>query len=92
MEATTLSKAMEVLEAAERNKGTYASSNGALIEGRGSIAQAMSCATQRAIEAAARAGEIAGTVDERARANPWAFVGGAAFVGILLGYIIGKTK
>ena len=41
---------------------------------------------------ARKAKELAGTVDESVHQNPWAYIGGAAAVGVLIGYILGRNK
>lgn len=81
-------------------KDKYSSLREALVESKANMIQALNIATQRAAEAANRAKEIAevkakeiaGTVDESVHANPWAYIGGAVVVGILVGYILGRNK
>ena len=109
MEESTLTKALEALEAAAvKDKDTlmnllkdrYSSLKDALIDSKDSIAQTINYATQRAVDAAthareiaeAKAKEYAATVDKSVHANPWAYIGGAATVGILVGYILGRNK
>ena len=109
MEKSTLTKALETLETAAGNdknqlmellKGKYESLREVLIDGKDGMAQAINNATQRAVEAATRAKEIAevkakkiaATVDESVHTNPWACIGVAAAFGILVGYVLGKNK
>ncbi len=95
-------------EAAVKDAGTVkellkdkcTSLKNALIDSEAGMAQKLAQAKQRAIEAAAhakelaeiKAKELAGTVDESVHQNPWAYIGGAAAVGVLIGYILGRNK
>lgn len=47
---------------------------------------------EQSVEAADKARTAATTVDKSVHRNPWAYVGGAAATGFLLGVLIGRRK
>jgi len=67
-----------------------------VIETEGKMARQLAIAKAKAAEAAAHAKEVtaekAKVVDEHVHANPWPYIGGAAVAGLLLGYILGRSK
>ena len=71
-----------------------------IVETEHSLARSLSDARKHAVEAAAhakevsveKAREIAGDVDKNVHQNPWAYIGGTAVVGLLLGYILGRNR
>jgi ElaB/YqjD/DUF883 family membrane-anchored ribosome-binding protein len=71
-----------------------------IVETEHSLVKSLSDARKHAIEAAVhakdvgaeKAREIAGDVDKNVHKNPWPYVGGAAVVGLLLGYILGRNR
>jgi ElaB/YqjD/DUF883 family membrane-anchored ribosome-binding protein len=71
-----------------------------IVEAEGSLVQSLSDARKHAVEAAVhakdvsveKAREIAGDVDKNVHRNPWPYIGGAAAVGLLLGYILGRRR
>ena len=64
------------------------------------IKHSLDTAKKNAVEAAARArnlGEekvkvLATQMDQNVHSNPWPYIGGAAIVALLLGYILGKKN
>jgi ElaB/YqjD/DUF883 family membrane-anchored ribosome-binding protein len=70
-----------------------------IMENENSLAKSLSDAKKHAAEAAAhakdvsveKAREIAGDVDKSVHRNPWPYVGGAAVIGLLFGYILGRS-
>ncbi len=64
------------------------------------VAAAVSDAGKRAAEAARQAAEVgaekakvvAADVNKQVHENPWPYIGGAAVVGVLFGYILGRNK
>ena len=71
-----------------------------IVETEHGLAKALSDARKHAVEAAVhakdvsgeKAREIASDVDMSVHRNPWPYVGGAAVVGLLLGYILGRNR
>ena len=71
-----------------------------IVEAESSLGKSLSDAKKRAVEAAAhakdvgveKAREIAHDVDANVHQNPWAYIGGTAVVGLLLGYILGRNR
>ena len=71
-----------------------------IVETEHSLAQTLSDARTRAVEAAAhakdvavdKACEVARDVDKNVHQNPWAYISGTAVVGLLLGYILGRNR
>ena len=72
----------------------------AIVETERSLVKSVSSAGKHAIDAAAhakdvgleKAREVAGDVDKHVHRNPWAYIGGAAVVSLLLGYILGRSR
>ncbi|HUS57836.1 MAG TPA: hypothetical protein VM141_04215 [Planctomycetota bacterium] len=72
----------------------------ALAQTESTLEQSVAAAKKRAVEAAqrakdlgvAKAKEIASDVDESVHRNPWPYIGGAAAVSLLAGYILGRKK
>jgi len=70
------------------------------VETEGSLVKSLSDAKDHAVEAAIhakdvgveKAREFAHDVDKKVHHNPWPYVGGAAAVGLLLGYILGRDR
>jgi ElaB/YqjD/DUF883 family membrane-anchored ribosome-binding protein len=64
------------------------------------LVHSLSDAKKHAIEAAAhakevgveKAKELAGDVDASVHRNPWAYIGGTAVIGLLLGYVLGRDR
>lgn len=54
------------------------------------LAKARSTAGERAAAVRARAGEASETTDEYVRENPWAVIGIAAAIGIVIGFVAGR--
>ena len=71
-----------------------------IVEAESSLAKSLTDAKKHAIEVAAhakdvsveKAKEIAQDVDKNVHQNPWAYIGGTAVVGLLLGYILGRNR
>ncbi len=72
----------------------------AIVETEGGLVKSLSDAKKYAVETATHAKdvsidkvkEVAGDVDEHVHRNPWAYIGGTAVVGLLLGYILGRNR
>jgi ElaB/YqjD/DUF883 family membrane-anchored ribosome-binding protein len=70
------------------------------VEAESSLVKSLSDARKHAVEAAAHAKdvsvektkEIAQDVNKSVHQNPWAYIGGTAVVGLLLGYILGRNR
>jgi ElaB/YqjD/DUF883 family membrane-anchored ribosome-binding protein len=70
----------------------------ALLGDESKVKQSLQNVKERTNEAVVRARdvsnekvrEVATQLDENVHDNPWPFVGGAAFAGLLLGYILGR--
>ena len=70
-----------------------------ILENESSLLKTLSDAKRQAAEAAVhakevgveKAREIAGDVDKNMHRNPWPYVGGAAVIGLLFGYILGRN-
>ena len=64
------------------------------------LKQSFGSARKSAVEAASRAKDVgeekvkvlATQVDQDVHANPWQYIGGAALVSLLLGYILGRKN
>jgi len=39
-----------------------------------------------------KAKELADDVDESVHANPWAYIGGAAAIALLIGFVLGRSR
>jgi ElaB/YqjD/DUF883 family membrane-anchored ribosome-binding protein len=71
-----------------------------IVEAESSLVKSLAEAKKHAVEAAAhakdvgveKAKEIAHDVDKNVHHNPWAYIGGTAVVGLLLGYILGRNR
>ena len=100
-----IAEALKLLNEAAREKKSefqhllsdkYAHLKDAVMESEHTVAQALAQAKKRAVEAAAQAKEFgvekAKLVDENVHKNPWAYIGGAAAVGVLVGYILGRNN
>ena len=100
-----ISEALKLLNEAAREKKTefqhlltdkYAHLKDAVVESEHTIAQALTAVKKRAVETAAQAKEYgleqAKQVDANVHQNPWPYIGGAAGVGLLLGYILGRNN
>ena len=78
----------------------YTNLRSLIMEKEGSLMKSLTSAKDQALEMSAhvrdvsveKAREIAGDVDENVHQNPWPYIGGAAVVGILLGYIMGRNR
>ena len=68
----------------------------AIVDSEKSMGHAFVRGEKRAVEAAMQAKEFgvkkAKEVDEHVHDNPWPYIGGAALVGILVGYILGRKN
>jgi ElaB/YqjD/DUF883 family membrane-anchored ribosome-binding protein len=49
-------------------------------------------ASEKIDNAKHKVGEIATDIDKSAHKNPWAFIGGAAAVGLALGFLLGRSR
>ena len=71
-----------------------------LIETEGSLVKSLSEAKQHAVDAAVhakdvsveKACEIAHDVDKHVHQNPWPYLAGTAAVGVLLGFVLGRSR
>lgn len=71
-----------------------------IVETESSLAHSLSDAGRQAVKAAThardvsveKARELAGDADKHVHRNPWPYIGGAAVVGVLLGYILGRNR
>ncbi len=67
-----------------------------ILDSEGSVGGAFMRGERRAVEAALQAKEYgirkAKEVDEHVHDNPWPYIGGAAVVGLLFGYILGRKN
>ena len=67
---------------------------------RTSVADTLSAAQKRAVEAIIHAKEVgqekvkqvATAVDDQVHENPWPYIGGAALAAFLFGFILGRKK
>lgn len=75
------------LEAAVRDK--YADFK-SLVSALG--AEAKSRAVDKVEAGKQKAVDVAKDVDESVHRNPWAFIGGAALTGLLLGLLLGRSR
>ena len=112
MESTSsekISEALKLLEEAATQKkdelksmvsDKYTHLRSVIAETESSLAQSLSDAGQRAVEAAAhardvgveKAREVARDVDKSVHRNPWPYIAGTAVAGLLLGYILGRNR
>ena len=67
-----------------------------IVDSEKSMGHAFGRGERRAVEAAMQAKEFglkkAKEVDEHVHDNPWPYIGGAALVGVLLGYVLGRKN
>ena len=67
-----------------------------IVDSEKSVGHAFARGEKRAAEVAMQAKEFgikkAKEVDEHVHDNPWPYIGGAALVGILVGYILGRKN
>ena len=71
-----------------------------VVETENSLVKSLSDARKHAVEAAAhakdvsveKAREVARDVDQHVHRNPWPYIAGAAGIGLLLGYILGRNR
>ena len=71
-----------------------------IVEAEHGLVHSLSDAKKHAVEAAAhakevgveKAKELAGDVDASVHRNPWAYIGGTAVIGLLLGYVLGRDR
>jgi ElaB/YqjD/DUF883 family membrane-anchored ribosome-binding protein len=54
--------------------------------------QAFTAATHAKDVGIEKARELASDVDKNVHQNPWSFIGGAAVVGVFLGYVLGRNR
>ena len=86
------------LKAAMSDKYTHLKN--VIVETEHSFIQSLAEAKAHAAEAAAhakdvavdKACEVARGVDKNVHQNPWAYIGGTAAIGLLLGYILGRNR
>jgi len=78
----------------------YTHLKGVIVEAESSLVKSLADAKKQAVAAAVhakdvsveKACEIAQDVDKNVHQNPWAYIGGTALVGVLLGYILGRNR
>ena len=78
----------------------YTNLRSLIMEKEGSLMKSLTSAKDQALEMTThardvgveKAREIAGDVDKNVHQNPWPYIGGAAMVGVLLGYIMGRNR
>lgn len=71
-----------------------------LVAGEQSLAHSLAEARDHAVDAATHAKEVvvektcevARGVDRSVHANPWAYIGGTAAAGLVLGYLLGRNR
>ncbi len=67
-----------------------------IVDSEKSMGHVLARGEKRAVEAAIQAKEFgikkAKEVDERVHDNPWPYIGGAALIGILVGFILGRKN
>ena len=86
------------LKSAMSDKYTHLKS--VIVEAESSLVKSLADAKKYTIEAAVHAKDvsvekacaIAHDVDKNVHQNPWAYIGGTAVVGLLLGYILGRNR
>jgi ElaB/YqjD/DUF883 family membrane-anchored ribosome-binding protein len=80
--------------------GKYTNLKDLIMENERSIMKSLTSAKDTALEAAAeakaagieKAREVAREVDKNVHQNPWPFITGAAVGGLLLGFILGRSR
>ena len=78
----------------------YTNLRSLILEKEGSLMKSLASAKDQALEMTAhardvsveKAREVARDVDKNVHQNPWPYIGGAALVGVLLGYILGRNR
>ena len=78
----------------------YTHLKGVIVEAESSLVKSLSDARKHAVDAAAhakdvsveKAREIAHDMNKNVHQYPWAYIGGTAVVGLLLGYILGRNR
>jgi ElaB/YqjD/DUF883 family membrane-anchored ribosome-binding protein len=78
----------------------YTHLKNAIVEGEHNLVKSLSDARKHAVEAALHAKdvgvekvrEVAHDVDKSVHHNPWPYLAGTAAVGLLLGYILGRSR
>lgn len=78
----------------------YTNLKGLIIESESNLMKSLTTAKDHALEAVAhakdvsveKAREIACDVDKSVHRNPWPYIGGAAVIGVLLGYILARNR
>jgi ElaB/YqjD/DUF883 family membrane-anchored ribosome-binding protein len=78
----------------------YTNLRSAIMESESSLMKSLGNAKDHALHAAAhakevgveKAREIAHDVDKSVHQNPWPYIAGAAAVGVLLGFILGRNR
>jgi ElaB/YqjD/DUF883 family membrane-anchored ribosome-binding protein len=71
-----------------------------VMEAESGLVHSLCDAKKHAVEAAVhakevgveKAKEIASEVDVSVHRNPWAYIGGTAVIGLLLGYVLGRDR
>lgn len=104
-----LNEALRLLEEAAREKkdelkglvsDKYEHLKSALVGAEHSVADSLSAAQKRAVEAIVHAKEVgtkkvkevAGAVDGSVHENPWPYIAGAGAAAFLVGYLLGRRK
>ena len=80
--------------------GKYTNLRDLFLENERSLLKSLGSAKDKAFESARhtrdvgieKAREITHDVDKNVHQNPWPYLGGAAVVGLLLGYILGRNR
>jgi ElaB/YqjD/DUF883 family membrane-anchored ribosome-binding protein len=78
----------------------YASLKGLVLETESSLVKSITDAGRHAVDTAThardvgveKAREVACDVDKHVHQNPWPYVGGAAAISLLLGYLLGRNR
>ena len=78
----------------------YTNLRSLIMENESSLMKSLTTAKDHALEAAThvkevgveKAREIARDVDKNVHQNPWPYIAGSAVVGVLLGYILGRSR
>jgi ElaB/YqjD/DUF883 family membrane-anchored ribosome-binding protein len=97
--------ALKLLEEAAKQKkdeltsalsGKYTNLRDLFLENEKNLLKSLGTARDQAFEAAAHARDVgvekARDVDKNVHQNPWPYLGGAAVIGLLLGYILGRNR
>ncbi len=78
----------------------YTHLKNAIVEAESGFVHSLSAAGKHAVEVAAHAKEVsvekarklADDVDVVVHRNPWPYIGGAAVIGLLFGYVLGRDR